>query len=86
MKRYASETYRAMMLSGYGYLAKEGNNPEEVKNIIDMANARAVRMGYEPESYIITCTEYYVYYDEDGTFVSRETYESVCEGYEKYPL
>lgn len=74
-----------MMLNSNGYLAKEGNNPEEVKDIIDTANERAVKMGYQPESYIITCTENYAWYADDGTFLRRETYEAACEGYERYP-
>lgn len=66
--------YKAMMLTGNGYLYSNKGTLAEIKHEIDRVNARAVRMGYQAEKYNIVresiTTEY-----EGERFVRREILE-----------
>ena len=85
MKRHSSDTIKAMSMDRSGsYLKTYGNTIEEVKKEIDEANARAVKLGYKAEQFMITCTEVYYYESDDGIFVKREIIEEAVEVYPPY--
>ena len=80
MKKVSTEEYKARFKDG-SYLMTHGSNHDEIEREIDEANARAVALGYKPYVFQITCIETYVWYEDDGTFIKREVYESVIETY-----
>lgn len=82
MKRYESDGYKARGVKGGYYLAKDGDSLEEMKQIIDESNDRAMKKGYKKEQWIIVHTEWYSWYDND-MFVKRETIETAVEVYPK---
>ena len=81
MKRYESDGFRAMHLFGGSYLSTHGETLEEIRREIDESNERAIKRGYNAESWIITHTEYYSWYDDNDMFVKREEYEQAIEVY-----
>ena len=83
MKRYESDRFRAMGMDGHSYLATSDLPLDELKAEIDKANAKAVKLGYKAEQFIITHTEYYRYEDDNGMFVKHEVYETAVEIYPK---
>lgn len=83
MKRYESDCYKARAIRGGSYLAKEGGSLEEIRDIIDRSNQRAVSLGYKAESWIIVHNEWYSWYDDNGMFIKSETIEQAIEVYPK---
>lgn len=82
MTKYESDCLKVLIGKGYGSgLLTHSQTLEEIKEEIDRADARAVSLGYKSEVYTITCEEVYVWYNDDGNFVKRETYENVVEVY-----
>lgn len=83
MKKYESISFWAYMgLQHYcGKLATYSDDLDGIKRSIDRADANAVSLGYESRTYLITRMETYTYYDDDNTFVKRETYENAVEVY-----
>ena len=85
MKRTETSYLRAMSNAGKhsSYLQTYQDTIEGIKQEIDEANARAVKLGYKEEQFLITCTEVYCYCEDDGTFIKKETIESAVEVYPK---
>ena len=82
MKRFESDHYCARDKDGTGYLMlRHDDTVEAVRAEIDWANERAARLGYRPDQYLITHEEIYWWNDGNGTFMRRETHESVVEIY-----
>ncbi|MBQ5562356.1 MAG: hypothetical protein IIT39_03110 [Clostridia bacterium] len=85
MKKYESDRFRAMNMYGYGYLMTNSETLEGVKKEIDESRKRQMRLGYKPDTYIITHEERYLYTDDDGRFVKSETLEQAVEIYPSIP-
>lgn len=85
MKRYATDRLIAHCGSkpGSATLVTYAETLEGIKEEIDRANNRAEKLGYKRETYIITCEEVYLWVDDDGNFVKRETHENIVEVYPK---
>lgn len=81
MKRYEGSRYDTMAVRGHHRLSVRGNTLESTREEIDEANAKAIERGYNPEQWIITHIEWYVYYDDDGKFAKSEEYEQAVEVY-----
>lgn len=83
MKTYTSRRYKAMAIHGGSYLSREGDSLEEMEQIIDEANQKAMKKGYKKEQWIIVHTEWYSCYDNNDMFVKSETIETAIEVYPK---
>lgn len=68
---------------GSGTLVTYSDTLEGIKEEIDRANCRAEKLGYKQTTFTITCEEVYLWVDDDGNFMKRETYENIVEVYPK---
>lgn len=81
MKRYEFDGFKARGLNGGHYLSTKAETLEGVKQEIDESNARAMSLGYQAESWIITHYERYVWYDDNDMFIKSEDIEQTVEVY-----
>lgn len=54
---------------------------EKMRETIDKENERRVYRGYEPIQFTITHTEWYKWFEDNGSFKKSETLESFVERY-----
>ena len=85
MKKYESGRFRAMYMYGHAYLVTNSETLEGVKKEIDESRKRQMRLGYKPDTYIITYEEHYLYTDDDGRFIKSKTHEQAVEIYPSIP-
>ena len=85
MKKNESTIFRAMLdNTGWSYLREKSNTLDGIKQIIDETYDEQIELGYTPDKkYTITCEEYCLYHDDDGSFVRREIIENIVDVY--YP-
>lgn len=73
---YAGKYYRVMYANGGGYLVGNFETVEQAKTAATDANRKAVKRGYNADTFIITRVEWSRAFDANGFFQKDVTIES----------